>query len=74
MHELTIMFSPLGNNHQIPGLNLLLLPRNDSLTLPRSKDQMLINMVYLLPDLSADWDGHNHKLGAFTGEEDVSEF
>ena len=71
--QLTIMFRPLGNDDHIPRLDVPLFARHDRLARPARKDQMLVYMMHLLPDIAADRDGHHYHLGRLARPYDRAE-
>jgi hypothetical protein len=70
----TVVLGSLWNNNQISSLNLLLFPTYNSLTDTTSKDQMLIDGMYFLSDITTNGDSHDDKLRTLSGPEYIPEF
>ena len=68
------MLRPSRDNHQIPRLNILILPINRSFPFSGSKGEGLVHGVYFVADVAADGDGHEDYLRVEACEEDFAEF
>ena len=61
------MLGSLWDNNQISSLDLLLFSTYDSLTDTTGEDQVLIDGMYFLSDITANRSGHDDKLRALSG-------
>jgi hypothetical protein len=64
----------LGNNDHVTSLDFLLLTTDNSLADTRGEDQVLVDTVDFLSDISTNRDGHDDQLTALACPEDISEF
>ena len=67
------MLGSLWDNNQISCLDLLLFSTYNSLTDTTGEDQMLIDGMDFLSDITANRDSHDDKLRALTGPEYIPE-
>jgi hypothetical protein len=62
------------DSHDVSGLDLTLLPRDDSGPDPADEAQdLVVLVVHLLADLPARRDRHDHQLGVLAGPQDPAE-
>jgi len=67
------MLSSLGNDDQISSLDLLLFTTDNSLGYSTGKDQVLVDGMDLLSDISSNRDSHNYQLRTLSGPENIPE-
>lgn len=70
----TVVLGSLWDNNQISSLDLLLLSTYNSLTDTTGEDQMLIDGMDFLSNITANRNGHDDKLRALSGPEYIPEF
>ena len=63
----TVVLGSLWDDNQISGLDFLLLSTYDSLADTTGEDQMLIDGMNFLSDITANGNGHDDKLRALSG-------
>jgi hypothetical protein len=52
------MLRPRRHDHQIPSLDILILPIDCGFAHATRKRQCLVNGVHFIPDIATDGDGH----------------
>jgi hypothetical protein len=67
------MLGSLWDNNQISSLDLLLFPTYNSLTYSTCKDQVLIDSMYFLPNITSNRDSHDDKLRTLACPEYIPE-
>ena len=63
----TVVLGSLWDNNQISSLNLLLFSTYNGLADTAGEDQMLIDGMYLLSDITTNRNSHDDKLRALSG-------